>query len=178
MTSPIAAIAHDDLRACIRVAGAPELFEGTLAENLRAGRDTITADDMVRALTLVELDDVFFADGKAGLQTHILPYGAVPIHMMRLLMIARAVLSNPSILAIDGALDGIEPELAVRIVRRLADLSGTLLVVTSNKAVCDTLTRRLGLAPASEPNDPDGDPSASPTKPKVELKSKKRGKKR
>jgi putative ABC transport system ATP-binding protein len=138
------------LRQRIHYARQPELFEGTLAENLRVGRARLTPRHLVDALALVELDDELLARADGGLSTLILS-GSLKLSptVQRRLMIARAVLGDPSVIVIDGALDGVEAAQARRIAARVAALPSTVVLVTADPSVASVCAQQLVLSTAT-----------------------------
>jgi putative ABC transport system ATP-binding protein len=139
------------LRARIQRAGAPEIIEGTLEENLRVGRDGIEASAIVDALRFVELDDDFLAQPEA-LQTALVPGSRrLDASTAWRLMIARALLGNPGLIVIDGSLDVLAIPQTHRIIDRLLRLPATVMVVTADPNFAARLPRQLSLGLASEP---------------------------
>lgn len=135
------------LRHRIHYARQPELFEGTLAENLRVGRTRLTPRHLVDALALVELDDELLARAEGGLSMPVLS-GSLKLSptVQRRLMIARAVLDDPSVIVVDGALDGVEPAQAKRIAARLAALPATVVLVTADANIASVCAAQLVLS--------------------------------
>jgi hypothetical protein len=59
------------------------------------------------------------------------------------------------VVVIDGALDGLEPALALRIVTRLTALGSTVVVVTADPAMAAALPRTIALTtPPTLPSPP------------------------
>jgi ABC-type bacteriocin/lantibiotic exporter with double-glycine peptidase domain len=133
------------LRARIGVARSDEIFEGTVAENLRVGREGIVNRALVEALRLVELDDDVLAH-KDGLGRVLVPGRGLSSGQARRLMIARASLGEPGLLVLDGVLDGLPLDLATRIVGRLRKRPTTLVVLTARHDLARLLPRRLHIA--------------------------------
>jgi putative ABC transport system ATP-binding protein len=142
------------LRARVQRAGAPEIIEGTLEENLRVGRDGIDTAAIVDALRFVELDDEFLAEPE-GLQTRLVPGSRrLDASTAWRLMIARALLGNPGLLILDGVLEVPAIPLAHRIIDRLLRLPATVIVVTADPNFAARLPHQLSLGLASEPTPP------------------------
>jgi putative ABC transport system ATP-binding protein len=138
------------LRARVQRAGAPEIIEGTLEDNLRVGRDGIEAAAMVDALRFVELDDDFLAE-QDGLQTKLVPGSRrLDASTAWRLMIARALLGDPGLVVIDGSLDVPAIPLTHRIIDRLLKLQATVIIVTADPNFAARLPRQLSLGLANE----------------------------
>ena len=138
-------LARSSLRSRVRVARGVEIFEGTLDDNLRVGRATLRPRDLMAALALVELDDLLLTDSR-GLGVPLVPGSRLLTSSVgHRLMVARAILGDDGVIIVDGALDGIEPALARRIVDRLVALPSTLLVVTADAAMAAWLPRTIAL---------------------------------
>jgi ABC-type bacteriocin/lantibiotic exporter with double-glycine peptidase domain len=133
------------LRARVAVARGDEIFEGTVAENLRLGRSGLPTRALVDALRAVELEDGVLGH-KEGLGRVLIPgSAALSTGQARRLMIARALIGEPGMLIVDGTLDGLDLEQASRIVRRLQKRAETLLVLTTRADLAGLLPRRLRL---------------------------------
>jgi ABC-type transport system involved in cytochrome bd biosynthesis fused ATPase/permease subunit len=120
-------------RRQIAFLGRPEVFAGTLAENVRLGRDDVSAADIRRAF-----DAVCLADRAArlpdGLETAISPDGK-PLSNNEIgrLAIARAIVGRPRLLLLDGSLDGLDLESCPELLDALFDPAApwTLVLVTA-----------------------------------------------
>lgn len=152
------------LRARVQRAGAPEIIEGTLEENLRVGRDGIDNAAIVEALRFVELDDEFLSDPE-GLQTKLVPGSRrLDASTAWRLMIARALLGNPGLIVLDGVLEVPAIPLSHRIIDRLLRLPATVVIVTADPNFAARLPRQLTLGLAGDPT-PTGTPIVRPTAP-------------
>jgi ABC-type bacteriocin/lantibiotic exporter with double-glycine peptidase domain len=133
------------LRARVAVAREGEIFEGTIAENLRIGRTGVPTRALVEALRAVELEDIVL-DHREGLGRVLVPgSGAMSTGEVRRLMIARALVGAPGLIVIDGCLDALPTDLASRIIDRLRRLDATLIVLTTRADLAALLPRRLRL---------------------------------
>ena len=146
----VRSLSLEALRGRIGVARDVEIFEGTVTENLRIGRGGILSRDMVEVLRIVELGDDIL-DRSPGLSLGLVPGGTMlSSGQARRLMIARALLGQPGLVIIDSSLDGLDDEMARRILarirRRLSDEGGTLIVTTANMAFGRVLPRALQLS--------------------------------
>jgi putative ABC transport system ATP-binding protein len=133
------------LRARVVVAREDEIFEGTVAENLRLGRTKIPTRLLVEALRIVELDEMILGH-PAGLGRELIPRaGALSSGQARLLMLARVIVDEPGVLLVDGIFDVLGLEQAGRILRRLQKRPATLVVLTTRADIAALLPRRLRL---------------------------------
>jgi putative ABC transport system ATP-binding protein len=127
-----------------------EVIVGSLFDNVSFGRD-LDRQEVRYALSRVGLlDDV--DDFPDGLNTELHSTGA-PLsqgQMMRLTL-ARAIAGDPSLLIIDRALDGLDPQTREIVLRSVFDPQApwTLLVVTDDPAVAVRCTRSLVLSNGS-----------------------------
>lgn len=131
------AIAAESLQEKVSLIREIELFEGTVDENLRLGRENVgSADinDMVSRLgfrkTLVALPEGF------GTKLSISGYPLSPDQAIRL-VIARALIAKPGILFIDGLLDRLSDEEAEDLLPRLESFAEatTIIVATGRRSI-------------------------------------------
>lgn len=91
------------------------LFSGTIASNIRLGREDIT-DDEVRAAATAVHADVFIARLDKGYETPVAERGAtLSVGQKQLLSFARALAFNPPVLVLDEATSSIDTETEVLI---------------------------------------------------------------
>ncbi len=105
----------------VSIASDPEIFRGTLNENLSLNRVSVTSAEVRSALQAVELWDEALSLPQ-GLET-MLQSGGYPLsssQVIRLVM-ARAIATRPRLLLIDGVLDRLPPRMRKRIWERLSD---------------------------------------------------------
>lgn len=130
-----------DLRDRIALVREPEVFEGTLFENLRLGLDTCDADAARRALRQVGLLD-HIMELPDGMQTP-LQTGGLPLSPGQRvqLELARALLRQPSLLILDESLDWLDdlPEREMLLDALFAEGAPWTLIVVSQSA--DILSR-------------------------------------
>ncbi|MBL8176093.1 MAG: ABC transporter ATP-binding protein [Bryobacterales bacterium] len=131
------------LRAQIGLVRRPEIFQGTIADNLRVANPAAGAVEMRSALDQAGLLDEI-RNLPDGLDTQLVTGGLPLSHSQALrLMIAREVLKHPRLLLLDECLDEIEDiKLRSRIMAGLFDASKpwTVLVSTKNpevRAACE-----------------------------------------
>jgi putative ABC transport system ATP-binding protein len=95
------------------------LFDGTLEDNIMMGRPAVRYQDVRWALSMVELEDEMDAMPE-GLRTPVSFRGpAFTTSLVQRILVARAVATHPSILILEGSLQGIPTALRERILRRL-----------------------------------------------------------
>jgi ABC-type bacteriocin/lantibiotic exporter with double-glycine peptidase domain len=125
----------DGLRSHIALVRGVELFDGTIVENVRAGRSHLGPEEVRRAIEFVGLLPVVQALPE-GLRQRILPQGG-PLSdgQALLLSLARAVAGSPRMLVLDGSLDGLSIEQQDTLLRRLTDptMPWTLLLLTRHR---------------------------------------------
>jgi ABC-type bacteriocin/lantibiotic exporter with double-glycine peptidase domain len=127
----------DVLRKHVALIRDIEVFEGTIAENVHLERPDISSDDVLRALEDVGLLTQVLQFPK-GLETQLAPGGSpLTANQCRLLMLARAIVGRPSLLLIDGVLDGLSDDEMLRTTKMLADRGRpwTLLVASERAAL-------------------------------------------
>lgn len=110
------------------------LFEGTIAENITMGRPGIESKDLLWVLGLTQLDKDL--EGLSlGLETPIQEgsKGFTPSQNLRVLL-ARAIITRPSLLILDGALHEIPREIREPLLHRLCsqECPWTLIMVTTD----------------------------------------------
>jgi ATP-binding cassette, subfamily B, bacterial len=99
------------------------LFDATVAENVRYGREDATDEDV--ALALVELGLADWLDGlPLGLHTPVGERGeALSVGERQLVAVARAYLADPDLLVLDEATSAVDPATEVRLQRALDSLT-------------------------------------------------------
>ena len=143
----------DILRETVALAADPEIFEGTIADNVHLRRRGIGTNECTAALEAVGLlDDCF--DLPDGLDTELTPTG-VPLSggQQRLLMLARAIASRPKLLVIDGTLDALpDEELHFAIDEILNPERGwTVVLATGRRDLAEFMGRVIELTDPSKP---------------------------
>lgn len=98
----------EELRSQVALVRGIELFEGTLLDNIRVGREELSLHQMREALAAVGLLEEVAALPE-GLQTH-LSGGHLPLStgQAQRLMLARALVGRPRLLVLDEALDSLD----------------------------------------------------------------------
>lgn len=98
-------LALDTLRAEIAIVSAVEIVHGTLSENVSLNRDSITRDDVRRAIASVGLDFAV-AESPDRFDTMLHPLGGILSEgELQRLMLARAIAGKPTILVVDTLFD-------------------------------------------------------------------------
>ncbi len=144
------------LRERVQLARQPEIFEGTVGENLRAGHTLVDSRALLAALKVVELDQFFVQ----GLEQRLVPGSQLLTPTVgRRLMIARALVADAGLIVLDGALDGLAPALTVRILARLKNTGTTVVIVTADDDVAPFAPRTITLAPSPSPSPPPPSPA-------------------
>lgn len=135
-----------DLRSfraqCALVRGI-DLFDGTLLDNVRVGRPHVLLTDVRRVLGELGLMDMVAALPE-GLQTPLVGGVArLSTGEAQRLMIARALVGRPRLLALDQALDVLDAALRERVLAalRAPDAPWTLVVATHVEEVARSLER-------------------------------------
>jgi ABC-type bacteriocin/lantibiotic exporter with double-glycine peptidase domain len=148
----------DSVRSHVAIVRGIEVFDGTILDNVRMGRDELSIADVRRALQAVQLLDEIL-DLPAGLQTRLTSGGRpLSLGQAERLMLARAIAGQPRLLVLDEVLDdmdrSVRDEVLPAIVGR--DARWTLLVVTHSLEVaslcdrCITLSKRRPSSRAHE----------------------------
>ncbi len=113
------------------------LFDGSVADNITMKREGIGSEDLLWALDVAQLDKEF-EEWPQGLETQVTEWGKdlTPSQRLRIL-IARAIISRPALLILDGALHEIPEDIRQAIFHRLAskEMGWTLVVVTTDANV-------------------------------------------
>jgi putative ABC transport system ATP-binding protein len=137
----------DSLRARVGLARGAELFDGTIAENVRAGRASVGLEEVRSALALVGLLDVVQSLPK-GIHQPLGPQGS-PLSggQASVLGLARAVAGSPRLLLIDGVLDELSDEVQQRLLEPLLgpEAPWTLVVLTHHQRLAARCQRTLRL---------------------------------
>lgn len=139
----------DALRRRVALVSRLEIVEDSLLENLRCGRDDISIEQAHAALTTVGLSEELALLPEALSDIELGPNGAPLSYAQALrLLLARAQLSQPGLLIVDGILDEMEDSLRTRIAKQLCDAQApwTLLVLTRSPQVAALCQRTVYLA--------------------------------
>ncbi|MDX1930267.1 MAG: ATP-binding cassette domain-containing protein [Pirellulaceae bacterium] len=131
----------------VSLARSPEIFHGTLLENIRLGRGWVSDAAVRSAMELVGIwDDAL--ELPEGLDT-MLQTGGYPLSNAQraLLMIARAIVGKPRLLLIDAALELLAPSERLTIWNRLSDKSHgwTIIISTYDQRILESCDQKIEL---------------------------------
>lgn len=136
----------------VAVVRSGDVLDDSLAENVRLGRDHVTAGQVRWALDQVGLWEEL-SDLPGGLNTHVAADGgALTDNQTRRLALARALAGRPRLLVLDGLLDTFDATLRRQVLARLAapDAEWTLIVLTSHAEIAAEMPRsETWLTPAA-----------------------------
>jgi len=111
----------------------PELFSGTVADNLRFGRPDATDEEMVAAATAAQAHD-FVTAMTNGYDSAIQQGGAnLSGGQRQRLAIARTLLLDPAILILDDSTSAVDLETEARIQAAFDELEGTTVVLVAQR---------------------------------------------
>lgn len=133
----------------VALARRPEIFNGSLLENVRLGRGWITTADVREVLERVNLwEEVLSLPQAAQSQLQTGGYPLTYAQGVRL-MLARAIVSRPLVLLIDGIFDLLSPEERWSLWNSIstADPAATILIVTHDQRIADDCDLTLRLCP-------------------------------
>lgn len=138
----------ESVRDHIAVVKGIEIFEGSVLDNVRMGREQLSVADVRRALEAVGLlGDVLDLPG--GLHTP-LGTGGSPLSLGQAerLMLARAIAGGPRLLVVDEVLDDMDQEVRHEVLPAILGPHArwTLLVVTHSQDVARLCGRQIRLA--------------------------------
>ncbi|MEM6365932.1 MAG: ABC transporter ATP-binding protein, partial [Planctomycetota bacterium] len=122
-----------------------EIFAGSIEENVHLQRNDVSGEDVDRALDAVGLS-AYVNNLPDGLSTPLASHGA-PLSpgSLQLLLLARAIAANPSLLLIDSVLDGLPDEECREVLNYLTDpeRSWTLVIATGRESIAELCIRTL-----------------------------------
>lgn len=125
----------------------PTLLEGTIEDNLALGRNSITYEDVQWALQFVELDEEIDRMPE-GLTTHVTGHGnQFTLSQILRLLLARAIVTRPHVLIVDGTLHSMAPSVRDVILRRLCskDEPWSIIFVSNDPTFTTHIDRRITL---------------------------------
>lgn len=142
----------DSLRQQIAVVSRIEIFDGSIAENVRMGRDTLLQGDLRQVLQTVGLLDAVLRLPR-GLDTQLRTGGSpLSASQTQRLMLARALAGNPRLLVIDEILDNLATTATDPLIGVLFDPAATrtLLLITKREEFMALCSRTVKLPEATE----------------------------
>ncbi|MES4785208.1 MAG: ABC transporter ATP-binding protein, partial [Nitrospiraceae bacterium] len=121
------------------------LFDGTLEENITLDRASISYEDILWTLRFVEMEEE--VDGLSlGLKTLVGSQGkAFTISQIQRILVARAIVTRPQLLILDGTLHSLHPATRETILRRLCSKEEpwSVLFVSNDPELTTHVDRRL-----------------------------------
>lgn len=133
----------------VSVAAGIEVFNGSVQDAVTLNRISISQNDVREAMQLVELWDEVLALPH-GLDS-MLQTGGFPLSQSQSarLMLARALVSKPRLLLIDGTLDLLPPRMRHRIWERISHVGQpwTLILTTHDSKIIEDCNKVLELVP-------------------------------
>ena len=124
---------------------APELFTGTLRENLTIGTPHASDEDIKRALYFAAMDD-FMASVPEGLDLYLGEQGARLSGGQRQgITLARLILRRPKTLFLDEPTNAMDQKMQGQIIARMAELhsEGTGLIISTHRQSLAAMAERL-----------------------------------
>jgi len=137
----------ETLREHVAVVKGIDVIEGTVLENVRMGRDTISQADVREVLRKVGLLDAVLALPD-GLQTFLWTGGApLSLGQANRLMVARAIVGQPRLLILDESLDHMDADIRSTVLPAILDRKAhwTLIVITHSEDVAKMFDRIIRL---------------------------------
>lgn len=123
------------------------LFGGSLQDNISLGRTPIDFADLRWAIRFTELEEEFDALPR-GMDTIVLGGGTyfTKSQILRIL-VARAIVTRPSLLILDGSLHNMEPHLRQTLLRRLCSKEEpwSVVFVSNDPTIAEFVERRVRL---------------------------------
>lgn len=139
------------MREQVALVEGPDIFTGTVMENVRVGRPHLPPGDVREALRVAGLVSAVH-DLPHGLDTPLTPDGGPLSASQSLrLTVARALVGRPRLLILDGVLDALDLRECPDLLPRLFDRSApwTLLVASTNPSVVGMCDRTIELSPSN-----------------------------
>lgn len=123
------------------------LLEGTIEDNITLGRGSITYEDVQWALQFVELDEEVDRMPE-GLTTNVTGHAnQFTLSQILRLLLARAIVTRPHVLIVDGTLHSMAPSVREVILRRLCskDEPWSIIFVSNDPTFRSYVDRRVTL---------------------------------
>jgi putative ABC transport system ATP-binding protein len=125
----------------------PTLLEGTIEDNITLGRGSITYEDVQWALQFVELDEEVDRMPE-GLTTNVTGHAnQFTLSQILRVLLARAIVTRPHVLIVDGTLHSMAPSVREVILRRLCskDEPWSIIFVSNDQTFRSYVDRRVTL---------------------------------
>lgn len=139
----------DVLRDAVALVGEPQLFEGSIAENIHLHRRDVGTTQCRAALEAVGMLDTCL-ELDQGIDTGLTASGG-PLSgsQQRLMMLARAIAGEPSLLVVDGALDSLPDAQLERAITAITapHRLWTVVITTGRRDIAERLERVIELSP-------------------------------
>jgi len=135
------------LRERVVLVSGKEIVQGTLFENIRMGRPEIRPEQVRKALKAVGLEN-WAADLPKGWDTILVSGGSILSSGETIqILLARAMVGKPSLLILDGVLDGLASPLREDLARLVTshEQNWTLLLVTNHPDIAGLCDREIVL---------------------------------
>ncbi|WP_338365460.1 thiol reductant ABC exporter subunit CydC [uncultured Pseudoalteromonas sp.] len=106
------------------------IFDGTLSENLRYAKPSVTKEEMLEAIKLAQLEP-WFIELQDGLKTRLGTGGrSVSQGQSRRIAIAQALLQNPAILVLDEPTEGLDNQSKQTVMNAIMQVMSNASVLT------------------------------------------------
>ena len=136
------------LRSEIAIVSTIEVINGSISENISLHRSSVDYEDIQKAIKFVGLDELI-ETLDAGINTVLHPLGCIlSDDELRRLMLARAIVGAPSVLAVDAIFDHSLPQVRDVIFRNLlkAENKWTLILLSELPEVLEPCNEVLDLS--------------------------------
>jgi len=141
-----------ELRSEVALVRGSDIFHGSIEENLTlTTREVVSYVRIREALEMAGVAEEVFALPNALRTVLKGPTGVLSRGQVERLMIARAILTNPRLMIIDGSLDGVDENKIGSIIEQLTGAKSpfTLLVLTHDRSVWRQFSRRFEIRAGS-----------------------------
>lgn len=127
-------LSKDSLRQSIGIAlQQPQLFSGTVIENLRYARPEATLEDIVAAAQAAQAHD-FIVNMTEGYESRVEQNGAnLSGGQRQRIAIARTLVANPQILILDDSTSAVDLETEARIQQALSEFDNQTVVIVAQR---------------------------------------------
>ena len=138
----------DALRRYVSLVRDVEVFEGTIAENIHLERPNVSTSDIRHVLSKIGMLEEIL-DLPQGLDTPLVETGfPLSSSQIKKMIIARAIVNRPTLLLVDGLLDGLPDDDIAKVASVLLaeDETWTLVLVTGRKNLIQSQKKILNLS--------------------------------